>query len=101
MNSLIENIYKTGQVEDAEGHLINPFPTTTLRKISILLNDIIQKNNLQKTLEIGMAYGLSTSSICQAHHDKGSGIHTAIDPCQSNKSSLGFSSLLLVEHLLN
>ena len=83
MNSLLEKIYETGQVEDAQGQVINPFPTTTPKEIGRLLNDLIQTHNLQKTLEIGMAYGLSTLSICQAHHNKGSGSHTAIDPYQS------------------
>ncbi len=83
MNTLLENIYNTGYVEDAEGNLISPFPTATAYEIGLLFNELIRNLNLQKTLEIGMAYGLSTMFICQAHHDKGIGSHTAIDPFQT------------------
>lgn len=85
MNTLLENIYNTGYVEDAEGNLISPFPTATAYEIGMLFNKLIHELNLRKTLEIGMAYGLSTMFICQAHHDKGIGSHTAIDPFQSKE----------------
>lgn len=83
MNTLLENIYNTGYVQDVEGNLINPFPTATAYEIGLLFNELIQKSNLQRTIEIGMAYGLSTVAICQAHRDKGIGSHTAIDPFQN------------------
>lgn len=83
MNSLLEHIYETGHVEDAQGNLIDPFPTATPSAVGKFLGEIVESNNLQKTLEIGMAYGLSSLSICQAHHDRGSGNHTAIDPLQT------------------
>lgn len=83
MNPLLKQIYQTKQVEDAEGNLINPFPTATPADTGEFLYELIQKHNFEKTLEIGMAYGLSTLFICQAHHDKGVGSHTAVDPVQS------------------
>lgn len=85
MNTLLEQIYKTGLVEDSEGSFINPFPTATPYDTGTILSDLIQKYNFEKTLEIGMAYGLSSLFMCQAHHDKGTGNHTAIDPFQSKK----------------
>ncbi|MGH7999576.1 MAG: class I SAM-dependent methyltransferase [Brasilonema sp.] len=84
MNQLLEEIYSTKSVKDAVGNSINPFPTATPYDIGIALKDLIQKYNLEKTLEVGMAYGLSTMFICQAHQDKGIGIHTAIDPMQNS-----------------
>lgn len=85
MNSLLERIYDTSSVEDAEGNLINPFPTATPYEIGMVFNELIRKYNLERTLEVGMAYGLSTLFICQAHHDKGTGSHTAIDPFQDSE----------------
>jgi predicted O-methyltransferase YrrM len=83
MNSVLKHIYEIGRVEDSEGNLIDPFPAATPLKIGMFLGETIQKYQLKNTLEIGMAYGLSSLFICQAHHDTGSGYHTAIDPTQS------------------
>ncbi len=82
MNQLLEHIYKTSQVEDCEGNFINPFPTATAYEIGEIFYELIQKEKLERTLEVGMAYGLSTLFICQAHYDQGTGSHTAIDPNQ-------------------
>jgi predicted O-methyltransferase YrrM len=48
----------------------------------------------EKTIEIGMGYGVSTLCICQAHHDNGSGSHTAIDPYEDTSfKSIGLLNL--------
>ena len=89
-NSVLEKIYTTNHVEDEQGNSINVFPTATPKIVAQFLSELIQKYDCQKTLEIGMAYGLSTVAICQAHADKGSGSHIAIDPYQSkNYKSIG------------
>ena len=82
-NSVLEKIYTTNHVEDNKGNSINVFPTATPKMVAEFLSEYIKEYNCQKTLEIGMAYGLSTVAICQAHVDKGSGTHIAIDPYQS------------------
>lgn len=82
MNSLLKRIYETGYVKDSEGNLINPFPSAVPFETGALLYDLVRRENLEKTLEVGMGYGLSTLFICQAHKDKGIGSHTAIDPNQ-------------------
>lgn len=82
MNQLLDKIYATKVVEDAQGNSIDPFPTATPYETGTLFEELIQQNHLERTLEIGMAYGLSTLFICQSHHDKGSGSHIAIDPFQ-------------------
>ena len=85
MNALIERIYQTGRVEDPDRELVTPFPTSVPYETGALLYDVIFREALDSTLEVGMAYGLSTLFICQAHRDKGSGTHTAIDPGQSSR----------------
>ena len=82
-NSVLEKIYTTNHVKDREGNSINVFPTATPKIVSEFLSEYIKEYNCQKTLEVGMAYGLSTVAICQTHSDKGSGSHIAIDPYQN------------------
>jgi predicted O-methyltransferase YrrM len=85
MNTLIERIYQTGRVEDPDRGLVTPFPTSVPYETGALLYDVVFREGLDSTLEVGMAYGLSTLFICQAHRDKGSGRHTAIDPQQGSR----------------
>ncbi|MDJ0618155.1 MAG: class I SAM-dependent methyltransferase [Calothrix sp. MO_192.B10] len=94
MNQLLTSIYESKSVQDEKGNIINPFPTATPYEIGTLFDELIKKNNFQRTLEIGMAYGLSTMFICQAHKDKGSGQHIAIDPNQSTEwKSIGLLNI--------
>lgn len=83
MNSILERIYETSRVEDAEGNLIDPFPVAIPCETGTILYDLIQEYQCKNTLEIGLAYGLSTLFICQAHRDKTEGNHIAIDPKQT------------------
>ena len=95
MNELIEEIYRTRKVEDAQGNQINPFPTALSYELGVELYNHICNHPIKNTLEIGMAYGLSTLFICQAHHDKGiGGHHTAIDPMESSEyGSIGLLNI--------
>lgn len=80
MNGVIEQIYRSGCVEDAEGNAYRHNATSVTFEAGALLYDCVRAWKPAKSLEIGMAYGLSTLFICQAHCDNGSGSHTAIDP---------------------
>ena len=94
MNSVLEQIYRTKHVEDAEGNAIDPFPVATPYNVGVTLKTVIQKYDLEHTLEIGMAYGLSTLFICQAHCDRGRGAHISIDPKQSKTwKSIGINNI--------
>jgi predicted O-methyltransferase YrrM len=62
---LLEEIYQTQTVRDSQGNEINPFPTATAYDLGTTLQEFIQKNRLERTLEIGMAYGLSTLFFCR------------------------------------
>jgi len=92
MNTLIDQIYKTGYIEDLEGNRIRMFPTSIPYHEGVMLYNLIRMTKSKKTLEIGMAYGLSTLFMCQAHHDNGSGQHIAIDPWEKTLwKSIGLS----------
>lgn len=94
MNSLLDEVYRTGIVTTDEGQEFQALPMGVPRPLAETLYQIIRQNNLQQTLEIGMAYGLSSLSICQALRDNGGGRHTAIDPSQSTEfKSIGMHNL--------
>lgn len=82
MNSVLEEIYRTETVADDEGNTREAFPASIQYSDGQALYDVTTKTKANRTLEIGMAFGVSTLFICQAHKDKGSGHHTAIDPWQ-------------------
>jgi predicted O-methyltransferase YrrM len=80
MNPLIEQIYETECVEDGEGNTKNPFPTALRYEQGMALYNLIRREKSESSVEIGMAYGLATLFMCQAHRDSGTGRHVAIDP---------------------
>jgi predicted O-methyltransferase YrrM len=81
MNEVIERIYRTGQVEDAQGNVYRLVSSVTY-EVGIVLYQLVRALKPSRTVEVGMAYGLSTLFICQGLRDNGSGHHTAIDPLQ-------------------
>lgn len=94
MNTLLREIYETRCVRDGEGNAVNPFPTSIIREVGVMLYDLVKSQGLKNTLEIGLAYGLSALFICQAHQDKGGGRHAAIDPYQERDSkSIGLLNI--------
>ncbi|MET1255422.1 SDR family NAD(P)-dependent oxidoreductase [Aliikangiella maris] len=82
-HSLIEQVYTSGRVANLSGAERFVFPWAISSDIGCKLYQIIVENQCQRSLEIGLAFGLSALFICQAHHVKGGGEHTAVDPCQS------------------
>jgi predicted O-methyltransferase YrrM len=94
MNRVIEQIYRSGCVEDAQGNTYRHNAFSVTLEAGALLYDCVRAWKPEKTIEIGMGYGLSTLCICQAHHDNGSGSHTAIDPLEDTLfKSIGLLNL--------
>lgn len=91
MNPVLNTIFKQRTVKDAQGKPLNVFPTSISEGEGRALYNIIRRTGAQKTLEIGLAYAISSLFICQAHVDnRGSGsaadaaqCHTALDPYQT------------------
>jgi predicted O-methyltransferase YrrM len=84
MNETIEKIFASGCVEDSEGNVYKSSSSVTL-EAGHLLYDLVRALKPARTLETGMAYGISTLFICQAHRDNGGGSHTAVDPFQKER----------------
>jgi predicted O-methyltransferase YrrM len=82
--ALLDAIFETGKVEAPDGSLLDAFPTAMpeahIREIERLVRDM----GLVRTLETGMAYGISTLAICGVHESRGEGEHIAIDPHQAS-----------------
>lgn len=98
MNALLEQIYCTGTVTAADGQKLQAFPMGVDRSGAEALYRVVRENNLRRTLEIGMAYGLSSLAICQALRDNGGGLHITIDPWQSSLfKSVGMLNLKRAE----
>lgn len=89
MNPLLDEIYRTRRVLDAEGNPVNPFPSSIRRGLGNAFYHLLIERDLRNTLEIGLAYGLSALFIGQAHRDRGEGSHIAIDPGQERYRSIG------------
>ncbi len=75
-------IYRLGEVASATGVRREVFPWTISAEAGRFLYEMVQQEKAVRTLEVGMAYGLSTLFIAQAHLDRGEGEHVVIDPCQ-------------------
>lgn len=94
MNSVIEQIYTSGMVEDAEGRQFAHGQTVVTRHSASLLYHLIREYQPERCLEVGMAYGLSALHICQALSENGNGTHIAIDPLQNSRfKSIGLLNI--------
>ena len=81
---LIDRIYATGKVEAADGSLRDAFPEALPEAHARDIARLVRDMRLVRTLETGMAYGLSTLAICGVHEERNEGEHVAIDPHQSS-----------------
>jgi predicted O-methyltransferase YrrM len=94
MNPVIKQIYESGVVEDAQGKSFPVRPWGIPFESGVVLYNLIRACKPGRTLETGMAFGMSTLFICQALRDNGSGQHTAIDPYEeSSYSSIGLLNI--------
>ena len=82
VNLVIEEIYQSGFVKDENNKTYSHDVASVTFQAGSILYDLIRQLKPSYTIEIGMAYGLSTLFICQALQDNGKGHHIAIDPLQ-------------------
>jgi predicted O-methyltransferase YrrM len=82
--NLIDRIYETSKVEAADGSLHDAFPEALPEPHARDIARLVRELDLTRTLETGMAYGLSTLAICGVHEERDDGEHIAIDPHQSS-----------------
>lgn len=84
MKQVIEKIYQDGVVVGRSGK-VRKLHSAIDREEGEFLFSIIQNDpTIQKTLEVGCAYGLSSLYICAAIQDRSGASHTIIDPFQNS-----------------
>lgn len=84
MNEVITQLCRAGYLKDSQDRDLEHDASSVSFEAGALLYEFVRKVLPKKTIETGMAYGVSTMCICQAHRDNGMGSHTAIDPLQEN-----------------
>jgi|SRR5581483_1248789 len=82
INPILEEIYRTEPVIRAFGEDHQAVRIGIPQSLAETLYHLIRENSLKQTLEIGMAFGLSTIAICQALRENSGNRHIAIDPFQ-------------------
>jgi predicted O-methyltransferase YrrM len=82
VNSIIEEIYRTGVVQDKLGDEYKLQSSVGKDEGEFILQLIRSDPNIRKTLEIGCAYGLSSLYICSALSERNSAKHIIVDPKQ-------------------
>ena len=83
-SDLLERIYEANEVEGPDGAPRDIFPSSMPRGDTRAIQRIVRELGATRTLETGMAFGLSTLAIGAVHQERGSGSHIAIDPYQSS-----------------
>lgn len=106
MDAYIDKIYETGLVQDESGNEYRLHSGVDRFEGELLHMVISSDEAVQKTLEIGCAYGLSSLHICSALSTRNSARHVIIDPYQRqywhgvgihNLQRAGFSFFELIE----
>lgn len=101
----LRRVYALGVVVDMDGQYWRLRAHVDF-STGILLQHLASRSNVHRSLEVGLACGVSTLHICQAFHEEGTveDVHTAIDPFQHsqwhsigirNVESAGYSRYLL------
>lgn len=81
IDPLLERAYETGEVLDAAGNPIELFPHSIERGAGEALRDLVIAEAAERTIEVGLALGISALFLCQAVLRR-EGHHVAIDPFQ-------------------
>jgi predicted O-methyltransferase YrrM len=90
----IENIYKTGNVQDKSGNEFDIRISSISKNEGEFIYEIVKNNNIKNTIEIGCGFGMSSLFICAGLKNKKLKHHTIIDPNQSTQyKNIGINNL--------
>lgn len=78
----IDAAYRQGAVEDADGRERTLSPHSIGRADGEALRDLALAENTSRTIEVGLALGMSALFLCQAIAGREGARHVAIDPFQ-------------------
>jgi predicted O-methyltransferase YrrM len=79
---VVDAIYARGSVHDRDGRTVPLLPHSVERAQGEALRDLATAERAERTIEVGLALGMSALFLCQAVLPHG-GRHVAIDPFQT------------------
>jgi predicted O-methyltransferase YrrM len=82
LKQFVEQAYRRGSVPDAAGNAIDLAPHSVESEAGAALCDLAVAERAGRTIEVGLALGMSALFLCQALLPQG-GRHVAIDPFQT------------------
>lgn len=93
MNNVLEEILRTGKVKSPDGELLDAEPVSIPEEKGEFLQKLIDEIKPAVTLEVGLAYGVSTLFICDAL-DRENSRHIVIDPSQQESwKNIGLNNI--------
>src|SRR5919106_2459392 len=81
VQQFVERAYRNGSVPDAAGEPVALAPHSVEPDIGAALRDLAIAEGVERTIEVGLALGMSALFLCQAVM-RCDGRHVAIDPFQ-------------------
>jgi predicted O-methyltransferase YrrM len=91
---LLNEIYERQQVTAPDGSILHLHSHLSPEAGEFIYNLIRNDQDVERTLEVGCAYGLSSLQICSALNGREGAKHTIIDPFQNTQwQSVGISNL--------
>jgi predicted O-methyltransferase YrrM len=78
----IDTIYAKGSVQDGDGRTVQLSPHSVERPQGEALRDLAMAEGVERSIEVGLALGMSALFLCQAVLPRG-GSHVAVDPFQT------------------
>jgi predicted O-methyltransferase YrrM len=81
LGSFLDAAYRDGAVPDAGGQPISLSPHSIEREDGEALRELVSAEGAERTIEVGLALGISALWFCQALEARG-GRHVAVDPFQ-------------------
>ena len=82
LETFVDEAYGTGRVLDSVGNPLDLAPHSIEREQGEALRDLAIAEGAERTIEVGLALGMSALFLCQAVLPRG-GRHVAIDPFQT------------------
>jgi predicted O-methyltransferase YrrM len=82
LDEFVERSYRDGGVPDSAGNRVELAPHSIERAQGEALRDLAVAEGAERTVEVGLALGMSALFMCQAVLPRG-GRHVAIDPFQA------------------
>lgn len=82
LGAFLDRAYATGAVRDASGAGVEILPHSVSRFAGEALRDFAMDEEAKRTIEVGLALGISALFMCQAVRERRHGRHVAIDPFQ-------------------